>query len=108
MRNLQAKKRTAIDGKSCWCVYDMDKRTWTTDVVLCGRFSTRKSCERAINFELRNGLNVGDKIKHPTFGLGVIAWKHTNEVGIDFDGATWTGIIEKMPSLGFSNATGTN
>lgn len=42
-------KRTAIDGKQWWCVYDTQRHCWST--YLChGKYKTRKACQAAIDY----------------------------------------------------------
>jgi len=40
---LEARKRTAADGKVWWCVWDTDKKDWST-VTYFGKYRTRKAC----------------------------------------------------------------
>ena len=55
---FEARKRTALDGKEWWCVYDMDKKQWSTLVVF-GRYKLKRDCQFAINkfYELENYIN---------------------------------------------------
>lgn len=47
MERFEARKRTALDGRVWWCVYDNERHAWST--FLChGRYKTRKACEQAI------------------------------------------------------------
>lgn len=47
MERFEARKRTALDGRVWWCVYDKERHAWST--FLChGRYKTRKACEQAI------------------------------------------------------------
>ena len=47
MKRFEARKRTALDGRVWWCVYDNERHAWST--FLChGRYKTRKACEQAI------------------------------------------------------------
>ena len=47
MNRFEARKRTALDGKVWWCVYDNNKNKWST--YLChGKYKTKKECEYAI------------------------------------------------------------
>lgn len=40
-------KRTAINGKVWWCVYDTEERKFST--LLCfGKYRTKKDCQYAI------------------------------------------------------------
>lgn len=42
-------KRTAIDGKIWWCVYDIKEHKYST--CLCfGKYKTKKECQIAIDF----------------------------------------------------------
>lgn len=37
-----AKKRTAIDGKTWWCIWDSERRTWST-YTCHGQYRTKKA-----------------------------------------------------------------
>ena len=42
-------KRTAIDGREWWCVYDLEREDWTNSTVLGGaRWKMKVECARAI------------------------------------------------------------
>lgn len=44
---LESRKRTAIDGKMWWCVYDRELSKYST--LLCfGKYRTKKQCDTAI------------------------------------------------------------
>lgn len=45
---LIPKKRTALDGKVWWCVYDLNKHTFST-LICFGKYKTKKDCLFAIN-----------------------------------------------------------
>lgn len=41
-------KRTALDGKVWWCVYDTVENKWST--LLCfGKYRTKRDCQYAID-----------------------------------------------------------
>lgn len=45
---FKPKKRTALDGKVWWCVYDLKRRMWSP--LLCfGKYKTKKDCQYAID-----------------------------------------------------------
>ena len=45
---FEARKRTAIDGRVWWCVYDTTERKWST--YLCfGRYKTKRAAQADIN-----------------------------------------------------------
>lgn len=47
MDRFEAARRTAIDGKTWWCVYDRLKNCWST--FLChGKYRTRKEAREMI------------------------------------------------------------
>lgn len=51
MKRFEPKKRTALDGRVWWCVYDNKCRAWST--FLChGRYKTRKAAQDAIDKNL--------------------------------------------------------
>jgi len=43
------KKRTALDGKTWWCVYDTVKDAWST-IIYFGKYKTKKACQIDIDF----------------------------------------------------------
>lgn len=44
---LEPRKRTAIDGKMWWCVYDLELNKYST--LLCfGKYRTKTQCDTAI------------------------------------------------------------
>lgn len=45
---LIPKKRTALDGKVWWCVYDLTKHTFSA-LICFGKYKTKKDCLFAIN-----------------------------------------------------------
>lgn len=45
---LEPRKRTAIDGKTWWCVFDTDSMKWSTLVVF-GRYKLKRDCKYAID-----------------------------------------------------------
>ena len=48
LKMLEARKRTALDGKVWWCVFDTDTWKWST-IVLFGRYKTKRDCQIAID-----------------------------------------------------------
>ena len=42
------KKRTALDGKVWWCVYDMQRSCWST-YTCHGKYKTKRDCQYAID-----------------------------------------------------------
>lgn len=45
---FEPRKRTALDGKVWWCVYDTVKQEWNT-LTCFGRYKTKKSCQQDID-----------------------------------------------------------
>lgn len=39
---LEPRKRSALDGKTWWCIYDVNAHGWSTDTRF-GRYYTRKA-----------------------------------------------------------------
>lgn len=52
---LEPRKRTALDGKEWWCVFDTSNMTWST-IIIFGRYRTKKACQDDI--DLWNANNV--------------------------------------------------
>ena len=46
---LEPVKRTSIDGKTWWCVYNTTKQEFSTNTYF-GRYKTKSACKFAINF----------------------------------------------------------
>lgn len=44
---FEPRKRTYIDGKVWWCVYDTKENRWST-YLYHGKYKTKKECEYAI------------------------------------------------------------
>lgn len=52
---LEARQRTAIDGKTWWVVFDTDKQKYST--FLCfGKYKTKRACNIAIQYAMENNL----------------------------------------------------
>lgn len=50
-------KRTAIDGKQWWCVFDTLRHCWST--YLChGKYRTRTACQTAIDYANKVHFNI--------------------------------------------------
>ena len=45
---LEARKRTAFDGKTWWCVFDTKNNKWSTYTCF-GRYKRKSDCLFAIN-----------------------------------------------------------
>lgn len=51
MKRFEPRKRTALDGRVWWCVYDNERHAWSA--FLChGRYRTRKAALYAIDKSL--------------------------------------------------------
>lgn len=46
---MEARKRTAIDGRVWWCVWDNDKGNWST-LTCFGKYKTKRRAELAIKY----------------------------------------------------------
>lgn len=58
---FEARKRTALDGKTWWCVFDTDKMEYST-LICFGNYKRKKDCQYAIDkfYELANYINGGN------------------------------------------------
>lgn len=45
---LEPRQRTALDGKTWWCVFDADTMKWNTSTFF-GKYRTTKACQNAID-----------------------------------------------------------
>lgn len=45
---LEPRKRTALDNKVWWCVFDTDSMKWS-NLVCFGKYKTKYDCQYAIN-----------------------------------------------------------
>ena len=52
---LEARKRTAIDGKVWWCVFDTKNTEWST-LTCFGRYRLKKDCQFAIDYYTKKEL----------------------------------------------------
>jgi hypothetical protein len=46
---LEPRKRTSLDGKTWWCVFDTTENKWCTYTCFCN-YQTKKACQAAIDF----------------------------------------------------------
>lgn len=49
-------KRTALDGKVWWCVFDTDKGDWST-IIVFGKYKLKRDCQFAIDRYYRLYVN---------------------------------------------------
>lgn len=58
---FEPRKRTALDGKTWWCVFDTDNMNWCT-IVCFEKYKSKKTCQYAIDrfYELANYINNGN------------------------------------------------
>lgn len=52
-----ARQRTALDGKTWWCVFDTKDNKWSTKMNH-GKYKTKKECEYAISNEIESAKSV--------------------------------------------------
>lgn len=45
---LEPRKRTALDGKVWWCVFDTNEMKWST-LICFGKYRLKKECQFAID-----------------------------------------------------------
>ena len=45
---LEPRKRTALDNKTWWCVFDTENNKWST-LLFFGRYKRKKDCQYRIN-----------------------------------------------------------
>ena len=45
---LEARQRTALDGKIWWCVFDTDSMKWSTMTIFT-KYKTKRACQEAID-----------------------------------------------------------
>ena len=45
---LEPRKRTALDGKAWWCVFDTDTMKWSV-IVYFGKYKLKRDCQFAID-----------------------------------------------------------
>lgn len=58
---FEPRKRTALDGKTYWCVFNTKKLEYST-LVCFGKYKTKKDCQYAIDrfYELADYINGGN------------------------------------------------
>lgn len=49
---LEPRKRTAIDGKTWWCVFDAETLKYST-LLYFGKYKTKRDCQYAIDRYLK-------------------------------------------------------
>ena len=49
---LKPRKRTALDGKVWWCVFNTDTMKWSS-LTCFGKYRTKKDCQLAIHIYLK-------------------------------------------------------
>ena len=47
---FEPRRRTALDGRTWWCVWDNDRNGWSTFTHHAYRFKTRKSAAQHIDY----------------------------------------------------------
>ena len=52
---LEARKRTATDGKVWWCVFDTKNMEWST-LTCFGRYRLKKDCQFVIDYHTKKEL----------------------------------------------------
>lgn len=45
---FEPRKRIALDGKTWWCVFDIEKMEWST-LTFFGKYKTKKACQSDID-----------------------------------------------------------
>lgn len=56
---LEPRKRTALDGKTWWCVFDTKNMKWSTYTCF-GRYKLKRDCQFAIDYHTKEwGLANG-------------------------------------------------
>ena len=51
---LEPRKRTALDGRVWWCVFDTSKNSWST-LICFGKYNTKLECQCRIDWYLVEG-----------------------------------------------------
>ena len=54
---LKPRKRTSLDGKIWWCVFDTDKMKWSTLLFFDGKYKTKKACQYDIDLYEANDID---------------------------------------------------
>ena len=52
MAMLEARKRTALDGKTWWCAFDTETMKWCT-YTFFGKYISQKACQNAIDLYIK-------------------------------------------------------
>lgn len=57
---LEPRKRTAVDGKTWWCVFDTDTMKWSTLIVF-DKYKLKRDCQNDIDrwYELKRRVSSG-------------------------------------------------
>lgn len=49
MTKLEPRKRTALDGRVWWCVFDTEKAKYSTSIFF-GKYKQKKDCQLSIDY----------------------------------------------------------
>lgn len=78
---FEPRQRTALDGKTWWCVFDADKGSWST-LTCFGKYTRKKDCQLAIDLctkkEIKTSLE--DELEEILDDVGVVYGKYGYEI----------------------------
>lgn len=78
---LELRKRTALDGKTYWCVFNTDAMKWST-LTCFGKYIRKKDCQLAIDLCTKKEIkaNLEDKLEGILDDIGVVYGKYGYEI----------------------------
>lgn len=77
---LEPRKRTALDGKTYWCVFNTDTMKWST-LTCFGKYTRKKDCQLAIDLYTKKEIKeLEDKLEEILDDIGVVYGKYGYEI----------------------------
>ena len=78
---LEPRKRTALDGKTYWCVFNTDTMKWST-LTCFGKYTRKKDCQLAIDLCTKGKVKVSleDELEEILDDIGVVYGKYGYEI----------------------------
>lgn len=78
---LEPRKRTALDGKTYWCVFNTDTMKWST-LTCFGKYTRKKDCQFAIDLCTKGEFKASleDELEEILDDIGVVYNKYGYEI----------------------------
>lgn len=77
---LEPRKRTSLDGKTYWCVFNTDTMKWST-LTCFGKYTRKKDCQLAIDLYTKGKFKaLEDELEEILDDIGVVYNKYGYEI----------------------------